>query len=137
MIEFVKYEELNLAIIVRSNFKHEGIKFFTHQDYSHQLGYMNGPKGYIIKSHSHKKIKRNVENTNEVLFIKKGKLKVDFYNYDNNFIVSRELNKGNNILLTLRGNDFEILEDSEIFEENQGLYSGDDDKIFFTKKEKN
>lgn len=137
MIEFVKYEELNLAIIIRSNFKHEGIKFFTPQDYSQQLGYMNRPKGYIIKPHSHKKIKRNVENTNEVLFIKKGKLKVDFYNYDNNFIESRELNKGDIILLISGGHGFEILEDSEIFEVKQGPYAGDDDKILFTKKEKN
>ena len=49
--------------------------FFTPNDYSQQLGYMNRPKNYEIQPHLHNSISRNVYFTNEVLFIKSGKVK--------------------------------------------------------------
>ena len=128
MIEYIEYKDLKLAIVIRSNYKSEGIEFFTPSDYSQQLGYMNRKKGYKIKPHIHKKIKRNVESTNEVLFIKKGKVKVDFYDLNQKFIKATMLFKNDIILLISGGHGFEILQDAEIFEVKQGPYSGDKDK---------
>ena len=78
-IERISTDHIDLAIIIRSDFKSEGIEFFTPNTFSQQIGYMNRPLGYKIDPHIHKPVLREVEYTNEVLFIKTGKLRVDFF----------------------------------------------------------
>ena len=69
--------------------------------------------------------------TQETLFIRKGKLQVDFYREDQTFIESRILERGDVILLIKGGHGFKVLEDLEMFEVKQGPYAGDEDKIKF------
>ena len=133
MIEKIKYLSLNLAIIIRSNFSQEGIAFFSEQSDSQQLGYMNREAGYSILPHKHNLIPRNVHYTQEVLFIKSGKLRVDFYDNDKNYIFSKILYKGDVILLSDGGHGFYMIEDSEIIEVKQGPYYGEKDKTRFDK----
>ena len=131
MIEEVKYNDQLLALIVRNEFKKNGVEFFTPNDFSQQLGYMNRSKGYVIEPHIHNVITREVKLTQEVLFIKNGKMKVDFYNDLKEFIQTEILYKGDLILLASGGHGFEMLEDCEFFEVKQGPYSGDKDKERF------
>ena len=120
-----------ISIIVKNQFKKKGISFFTPDDFSQQLAYMKHSKGHLIQPHIHNHVSRKVFFTNEVLFIKKGKLKVDFYDNDKNYIKSRILNSGDIILLASGGHGFEVLEDIEMFEVKQGPYIGDKDKTRF------
>ena len=131
MIEEVKYNDQLLALIVRKEFKKNGVEFFTPNDFSQQLGYMNRSKGYVIEPHIHNVVVREVTLTQEVLFIKNGKMKVDFYNDLKEFIQTEILYKGDLILLASGGHGFEMLEDCEFFEVKQGPYSGDKDKERF------
>ena len=48
MIKRIEYKEQVLAIIIFASFEKQGIEFFTTDDYSQQLGYMNRPEGYVI-----------------------------------------------------------------------------------------
>jgi mannose-6-phosphate isomerase-like protein (cupin superfamily) len=132
MIEEVHYQTEVLAIIVRRDFHKEGIHFFTSNDLSQQLAYMSHPTGKEIQPHVHKKVQREVHFTQETLFIRKGKLKVDFYSVDQEYLESRILESGDVILLIKGGHGFEVLEDLEMFEVKQGPYAGDADKIKFT-----
>ena len=132
MIEEVHYQTEVLAIIVRRDFHKEGIHFFTSNDLSQQLAYMSHPTGKEIQPHVHKKVQREVHFTQETLFIRKGKLKVDFYSMDQEYLESRILESGDVILLIKGGHGFEVLEDLEMFEVKQGPYAGDADKIKFT-----
>jgi len=132
MIESIKFCQSTLSIIVRKNFHQSGIHFFTPNDYSQQLGYMSHPKGKEIQPHVHKKVQREVNYTQETLFIRKGKLQVDFYSDDQVFLESRILEGGDVILLIKGGHGFKVLEDLEMFEVKQGPYAGDEDKIKFT-----
>ncbi len=120
-----------LAIILRTSFKKEGIDFFTPPDFSQQLGYMNRPKGYKIQPHIHQKIERTIQFTQEVLFIKKGLVRVDFYRNDKTYLNSKLINDGDVILLSSGGHGFEMLEDSEIIEVKQGPFAGNIDKTRF------
>ncbi len=130
-VENVKYEKETIAIILRSNFKNNDISFFTPSDFSQQLGHMSRPKGYIIPPHVHNLVSREVNYTKEVLFIKSGKVRVDFYNENKEYFESRILRKGDIILLAYGGHGFEMLEPSEIVEVKQGPYSGESDKTRF------
>ena len=104
------------------------INFFTPNSFSQQIGFMNRPKDYKIKPHIHKEVKREVFYTNEVLFIKKGLIQVDFYDDEKIFLKSRILKSGDLILLIKGGHGFKFLEDSELFEVKQGPYLGEKDK---------
>jgi hypothetical protein len=131
MIEKIVNKNHVMAIIIKANYYSEGIEFFTPKDYSQQLGYMNRPKGYEIAPHLHNRVKRNVEYTNEVLLIKSGKVRVDFYDEYKDYLKSRILNKGDVILLVSGGHGFEMLEQSEMIEIKQGPYIDDNDKTRF------
>ena len=131
MIEKIVYSDEILSIIIRTSFKTDGIKFFTPDNFSQQLAYMNRPKSYIIPPHVHNSVARNVNFTQEVLFIKSGKVRVDFYDYKKKYLESKILNQGDVVLLASGGHGFEMIEDSEIIEVKQGPYSGEMDKVRF------
>ena len=131
MIEEIQDRGTVIALILRREYKAEGIQFLTPDSYSQQLGYMNRPQGYVIKPHVHNIACREVLYTNEVLFIKSGKVRVDFYGADKSYCESRVLKCGDIILLICGGHGFEMLEASEIVEVKQGPYVGDHDKVRF------
>lgn len=120
-----------LAIIVSNKFDEPGIHFFTPDDFSQQLAYMKHPKGKTIIPHVHNRVPRQVEYTQEVLFIKSGKIRVDFYDMEQKYIESHVLSQHDVILLIKGGHGFEILEDLEMFEIKQGPYVGESDKTRF------
>jgi mannose-6-phosphate isomerase-like protein (cupin superfamily) len=132
MIENIKHAEDTLAIIVRNNFHKDGIHFFTPNQFSQQLAYMSHPSGKEIEPHIHKQVQREVLYTQETLFIRKGKLQVDFFTNDQSFLESRILVAGDVILLIKGGHGFKVLEDLEMFEVKQGPYAGDEDKLRFS-----
>ena len=131
MIDTITHAGEMLAIIVRAEFSKPGISFFTPNELSQQLAYMQHPAGKIIDAHVHNPVPRSVEYTQETLFIKSGKLRVDFFDDDQQYLESRELKAGDVILLIKGGHGFEVLEDLQMFEVKQGPYAGDTDKTRF------
>lgn len=131
MIQNIYHENTLLSIIIKAGYKKNGIEFFTPDDFSQQLGYMNRPKGYVIPPHVHNPVERAVFFTKEVLYIKSGRLRVDFYDNKQSYIKSTILNTGDVILLAEGGHGFEMLEASEIIEIKQGPYLGEQDKTRF------
>jgi mannose-6-phosphate isomerase-like protein (cupin superfamily) len=132
MIETLKSGDQLLAIIISGKFREPGIHFFTSNDLSQQLAYMRHPAGKVIDPHVHNPVSRNVHFTQEVLLIKSGKLRVDFYDNDQEYLESRILEAGDVILLATGGHGFEVVEDVEMIEVKQGPYAGDQDKTRFT-----
>ncbi|MDX2173163.1 MAG: hypothetical protein SFY56_08590 [Bacteroidota bacterium] len=130
-IEKIEYESQILAIIIRNNFNKSGIHFFTPNEFSQQLAYMNHPAGKIIEPHFHKPIERSVIYTQEVLLLKRGILKVNFYDNQQQFLFNKILTQGDVILLASGGHGFEVIEEIEMIEIKQGPYQGDNDKVRF------
>lgn len=131
MVREIIYEERLLAIIVPKDFSQPGIHFVTPYDFSQQLAFLNHPSGTIIQPHVHHMVHREIQYTQEVLFIRKGKLRVDFYNEEKTYLESVLLTAGDTILLAAGGHGFEVLEDTEIIEVKQGPYAESKDKTRF------
>jgi mannose-6-phosphate isomerase-like protein (cupin superfamily) len=131
MVEVISKESQLLALIVSKDFDKPGIHFFTPNELSQQLAYMRHPAGKIIDPHVHNPVPREVQYTQEVLFIKKGKIRVDFYDNGQHYLESRVLEAGDVILLATGGHGFEVLEEIEMIEVKQGPYAGDQDKTRF------
>lgn len=131
MIEEVRHQEQILAMILRHDAQAGGLHFFTPNDFPQQLAYMNHPAGHVIRPHVHRPVERTVKDTQETLFVRKGKVKVDFYSKDQKFLESRVLESGDVILLASGGHSFTMLEPTEMIEVKQGPYVGEADKIRF------
>ena len=131
-IEEIKKKNRLLAMIIRNNYTCNGVDFITPDDYSQQVAYMHHPAGKDIDAHVHNLVHRNVVSTQEVLFIKRGKLRVDFYDDYEDYLESTTLEAGDVILLISGGHGFSVLEDVEMVEVKQGPYSGEADKKRFS-----
>jgi len=131
MIRQIINNQKLLGIIIKKDFYKEGIEFFTPNDLSQQLAFMSHHKGHEIVPHFHNPVPRTINYTQEVLFIRKGKLRVDFYNDSQEYIESLVLGEGDVILLASGGHGFEVLEDLEMFEVKQGPYIGEKCKTRF------
>lgn len=130
LLEIKKKDKL-LAIIIKDGYENTGVDFITPNEYSQQLAYMHHPTGKVIDAHVHNVVHRDVVYTQEVLFIKKGKLRVDFYDVYQDYLESCVLESGDVILLTSGGHGFKVLEEVEMIEVKQGPYTGTEDKTRF------
>ena len=131
MIKTIRHNDKILAIIIPAGYSKNGVEFFTPNDFSQQLAYMKHEAGNKIDAHVHNVISREVLYTKEVLVIRKGKLRVDFYDDDKFYLESHVINAGDIILLAYGGHGFEVLEEVEMVEIKQGPYLGEQDKIRF------
>ncbi len=136
MIETITHQDRPLAIILRASFSQPGIHFLTPGTFSQQLGYMKRPEGYSIAPHDHNPVPRTIEWTQEVLFIKSGKVRLDLYAPESReYLESRVLEPGDVVLLAHGGHGLVMLEESEIIEVKQGPYAGEADKTRFAQIE--
>lgn len=130
-VEHVTHGEATLAIIIRQRFDEPGLHFFTPAGFSQQLAYMSHPRGKIIEAHVHNPVERAITCTQEVLIVRRGAIRVDFYSSDKLYVTSRVLEAGDVALLAEAGHGFEVLEDIQMIEVKQGPYIGDRDKTRF------
>ena len=129
--EIVRRDKTTYAIVIRAGYDNPGVQFFTPNEFSQQLAYMHHPAGKVIEPHVHNPVTREVYLTKEVLFVRKGRLRIDFYTEEQEYLESRVLHPGDVILLSEGGHGFEVLEEVEMFEVKQGPYAGDQDKTRF------
>jgi hypothetical protein len=131
-IEKIVVEDKCIAIVLRSEFSVDKTTFFSEPQYSQQLGIIKYPAGGHIRPHFHNEISRVVMYTQEILFIRKGKVLVHLYDEHLSHVKDIILNTGDLIFLITGGHGFEMLEDCEMVEVKQGPYSGTtNDKTHF------
>ena len=123
-VEVIYDNDVPICHIIRASYSPAKTEFYTPDAYSQQLGIIKYPEGGSIKPHFHNKVTREVHYTQEVLVIRKGKVKVNLYDLELKYISNVILNAGDVILLASGGHGFEMLEDSEIMEVKQGPYGG-------------
>ena len=130
-LEEIKKSEVLLGIIIKAEYEESGISFLTSADNILQVGYMSYSEKKVIQPHIHNKYKRNIEGTQEVIYVKEGKVRVSFYDENKEFVCMRELYTGDCVVLIGGGHGFEILEPTKMIEIKNGPYAYDQDKIRF------
>lgn len=128
--EIIKSGGEIIAIIIRRNFKGNGMKFFTDENFPQQLAYVGYPKGKIIKPHIHNKVKREIFCTQEVDIIKKGEIKLDLYSNMKKLIKTVILKGGDIVMFVSGGHGYKILDNLELILIKQGPYLGKKDKTY-------
>jgi len=127
MPEFIGPEIDPSAIIIRSNESVKDIEFFTPGFFPQQMGLMSRPSGYVVPRHKHNLVWREVELTQEVLFIRKGSLEIEI-TLESREMRTFRLEQGDTILLAKGEHRITMLEQCEILEVKQGPYAGPNDK---------
>jgi hypothetical protein len=130
-IESITHGIEPIALIIRDKYDEPGIRFFTPANFSQQLAAMTRPKGHKIAAHVHNLLVRQVLYTQEVLIIKRGKVKVNLYSSNREFVDAKILGTGDVILLCGGGHSLEMLEETSVIEVKQGPYAGENDKTPF------
>jgi hypothetical protein len=120
-----------LSYIVRRELVPAATTFLTPPEFTQQLGFVVYPAGGEVKPHLHHLLKREINGTAEVLFVKKGRCEVDIYNDDKETVATRELREGDILLLVNGGHGFRMLEDTVLVEIKQGPYTGVEEKERF------
>lgn len=134
MIETIQHDGQTVAILVRTSYDIDGIQFMSPNDFALQLGQMRRPAGYQVVPHIHNPVQRHTVGTQEVLFIKGGRIRIDFYSFAQVYLESRELGPGDFILLAGAGHGIEILEEATIVEVKNGPFIEGADKGRFDGK---
>lgn len=125
-VEHVSEKGKLLAIIFRKNIKADGVRFLTPDSYTLQLGLLEHPAGTVLRDHAHnKRIKYNVNTTQEFLFVQKGKISVNIFNAKWKKVAVKILSAGDFLLHVSGGHGFKILKKARIIEIKQGPYPGD------------
>lgn len=131
MIETITHGLEPIALIIRAEYDEPGIQFFTPGSFSQQVAYMKHSQGHKINAHVHNMMTRQVLYTQEVLVVRRGKVKVKLFASSKEFIDDRILFAGDLILLCGGGHSFEMLEETSMIEVKQGPFTGDGDKTRF------
>jgi mannose-6-phosphate isomerase-like protein (cupin superfamily) len=131
-LERITSDDQLLAITLTGEAGKLGIQFFTGDTESQQIAYMRRPTGTEIQPHLHRPVTFSLESTQEILFIRQGQLKVNFYTSEQQYVTSRVLYSGDVIVLVAGGHGFEVLEEVEAIEVKQGPYLGEAGKIRFS-----
>jgi mannose-6-phosphate isomerase-like protein (cupin superfamily) len=131
MIKRIEYGGELIALVVPADHVPVGVEFYTPNEFSQQLASMRRPAGHRIPAHVHHEVPREVRFTREVLFIRRGRARLDLYTQSRQFIESLELVAGDVILLAAGGHGMTMIEDTEIVEVKQGPYAGTEDKERF------
>ena len=123
----IKYDNELIAIIFKCRDDKElnqGINFLTNPENPLQVGILNHPKGHVIPLHVHNYLERVIYETQEMLYVEKGKMKVSFCDNNKNKIGEEVLEEGDLVALLKKAHGMEMLKDSKIIYVKQGPYTG-------------
>jgi uncharacterized protein with PhoU and TrkA domain len=130
-IEHISWKGKPLAYIIRREIEPEKTTFLTPSELNFQLGFVVYPAGGEIARHLHRPLERHIVGTSEVLVVKTGRCEIDIYNDERELVATRELRKGDVMLMVGGGHGFRMLEDTVFLEIKQGPYTGLDEKERF------
>ena len=114
-----------LAIVIRGTDWEEGLNFVSSNEDYQQVGTWGYNKGQKLAPHIHLVAPREIQHTQEVIFVKEGRLRADVYNFGKVLLRTIELSKGDAMILLHGGHGYQILENNtRVLEVKNGPYIG-------------
>lgn len=102
-----------------------GLKFYSQDADFIQVGSWGYDKGKQLLAHIHNEVERKVLWTQEVLYIRKGKIKAEIYDNNEQKIDELVAIAGDIVILLQGGHGYHILEDgTQVLEIKNGPYVG-------------
>ncbi len=124
MVEKITANEEIIAIIVRNEFKPNGVNFITPEYFPLQMGVSSYNKGSLLRPHIHLQRERIILDTQEMVHVQHGKLELSLFDTKGTLIKTLILETGDSVFFSAGGHGWKTLEDSTIIEVKQGPYIG-------------
>src|SRR5213080_5226101 len=131
LLENITWQGVPLAYIIRGKLNNTQTNFLTPPKFKQQVGFIDYPAGGEIQRHMHRPLERHLVGTSEVLIVRLGRCEIDIYNDERELVATRELGRGDIMLMVGGGHGFRMLEDTVLLEVKQGPYTGIDEKEHF------
>ena len=131
MEERIEHKGRLLALIIKGDYTPVKTEFITPDTFKQQVGFVVYDKDEDIKPHIHHEMSRNLKGTSEVLILKQGRVRVDFYSQEKEYTESRDLFPGDILILVFGGHGFHFYEKGIFLEIKQGPYIGIEEKERF------
>lgn len=124
----VKEGDMVLARHIPANAAwNEGLNFFSQDSEFIQVGTWGYGEGKELKAHIHNEVSRQVLWTQEVIFVRSGKLRARIYNTEEQLVEQLIVVAGDVIILLRGGHGYDILENgTQVLEIKNGPYVGAD-----------
>ena len=119
--EIFYYKKSIVAFVIRKNFKTKKTKFFGIEKNSLQFGHIVKNKNDIIPRHRHKKVKRILYGTPEILIVHRGETKLSLFK-KGKILKTLILKKGDLISLIDCEHSFIFKKNTILYEIKQGPY---------------
>ena len=117
--------DILLAIITREEDWEKGSHFISADEDFQQVGLWNYDKGHVFLPHIHLSFDRKVSKTQEVIFVKSGRLKANIFSDSEALVASVELKTGDVAIFLNGGHGYEVLDDNtRVLEVKNGPYVG-------------
>jgi hypothetical protein len=102
-----------------------GLNFFSPEPDYQQVGTWGYGSGKKLLAHSHNEVSRTVLWTQEVLYVRKGRLLAEIFDANDKKVAQVQVTAGDILVLLRGGHGYEILEDgTEVLEIKNGPYVG-------------
>jgi len=132
MINSISSLDVVLAVYIRSAEWRRGLNFISEDKDAIQTGLWQYDRGKKLGPHRHVGNMRNIDRTQEVIFVKSGSLRVSIYSESEELVEKLILNAGDLVILLSGGHGYEVLEnETQVLEVKNGPYTGLDDRIPF------
>lgn len=116
-----------MAVYVSSVWWEDGLNFVSDREDFLQVGTWRYDEGIELSAHTHNSVGREVNRTQEVIHLKRGKLLASIYDEQGLFLESIEVSNGDTLILIKGGHGYKILEaDTCVLEVKNGPYFGAD-----------
>jgi len=129
LIEVVRDDGQEIAMIVRAGCLDQRVAFFTPQHFPLQFGLLKYAKGASAPAHTHPDVSRLITKSQEIIHVEKGKARIDIFGSKGQLCASKVLSAGDSALFTAGWRGWTALEETEILEIKQGPFVEGDKMI--------
>ena len=128
MIKKIIDNNVLLAKIIKADYNPTTTEFFTDENDELQFGVMFYEKNHKTGAHYHNHLKTKTNQTDEILIVQNGALRIDFYNDKGEYIKSIQAKSGDTVILYKGGHNFVFEENTKLLSIKKGAYDKETSK---------
>jgi hypothetical protein len=124
-VDLIRDGETTLAIVFRGEHWRPGLSFLSADSHFVQVGTWGYDRGTRLGPHAHNPVTRQAARTQEVVFVRRGRVRALLFSSGDRQVAELELGAGDLLIALEGGHGYEILEDAtQVLEVKNGPYPG-------------
>jgi hypothetical protein len=124
-MQTIRDGDRKIAVIIRGGDIGEGLTFCSDDKDFIQVGSWNYNSGKELLAHSHNRVERSIDRTQECIIVLSGSVRARIYSDNRRLLATEELHPHDTLIAFSGGHGYDILEDgTRVIEVKNGPYMG-------------